>query len=191
MQPSLCERITISESTAEQYNTAIADMYRFMKECSTPNPKVPEELALAVLDYMDYLSVAGLGRSDWCLTAYAFQGASWDFEDKTRTLQDVQFRGRWRSDKSLERYCKSSLAQAAAAEVRTPVLEWGAMLEVDFAKHLLGFQKIPPPSSVHACAASPVDNLTPLWVLVGRVEDIKFFSKFSRARVTCPVVLKL
>ena len=158
MQPSLCERITLSESTAEQYNTAIADMYKFMKECSIPDPKVPEELALAVLDYMDHLSVAGLGRSDWCLTAYAFQGASWDFEDKTRTLQDVQFRGRWRSDKSLERCSKSSLAQAAAAEVPTAVLQYGAMLELDFAKYLMGFQKIPPPPSTQACAAGSVSN---------------------------------
>ena len=109
-------------------------------------------------------SVARLGLTRVGFVPYSLRhsGASGDFLDKTRTLQDVQFRGRWRSDESLKRYCKSSLAQAAAAEVPTAVLQWGAMLELNFAKYLLGLQKIPPPPSAQACAAGSVGNLTPL-----------------------------
>ena len=50
-------------------------------------------------------------------------GAIGDFLENARTLQEIQFRGRWRSEKSLKRYCKASLAQAVAVEVRPEVIE--------------------------------------------------------------------
>ena len=76
-------------------------------------------------------------------------GAIGDFLENACTLQEIQFRGRWRSEKSLKRYCKASLAQAVAAEIRPEVIEYGRFVMTHLAALLMKRKALPPPPVVN------------------------------------------
>ena len=96
-------------------------------------------------------SVVRLGLENVGFVPYSLRhaGASGDFLENTRTLQEIQFRGRWRSEKSLKRYCKASLAQAVAAEIRPEVIEYGRFVQTHLAALLMKRKAMPPPPVVN------------------------------------------
>ena len=87
----------------------------------------------------------GLNRIGFVPYSLRHAGASADYLNRLRTIQEVQFRGRWRTERSLKRYCKSSLAQAAAAEVPAAVLKFGNDVEANLTRFFDGSMIVPRP----------------------------------------------
>ena len=58
-------------------------------------------------------------------------GASEDYLRRRRTLQEIQFRGRWRSEASIRGYTKSAKLLSEMRKARKHVLKYGAHIELN------------------------------------------------------------
>ena len=72
-------------------------------------------------------------------------GASMDILTSRRSLSEVKKRGRWKTDASVRRYEKATLALKQLARLAPETIEYGKLIEKHMAAIFLGTMEAPPP----------------------------------------------
>ena len=109
-----------------------------------PNGKVwLFDLGVLRREFRAAVALSGTALLDPQLYSLRHGGASHDALSGRRVLRDIKKRGRWRSDASVRRYEKATLAQREAGRLAGDVTEFGKRIEMELEDILCG--RVRPP----------------------------------------------